>query len=245
MWTWGVWHWSCSVCNVTKCNAMCFCHKTLARDTSGARDTVSLLRPRQATKSSSQGLSLMRRKSRFWTCQNCMWYIFFFLLGKMNVWSLLFRFWTKVKLCCQEFGEVGRVTTGDKEWADSRSGDWRLAHSECGDPDVWWWRRWRASPGHWSPRTWWPGLSITSIYNQPGLTLSQAEKFDSRVDRAFILHCIGIVFNMRGCVNSDQGTCCNCIASSVNILGNINKKGWTKWFSPSSISVFIIIMTLV
>ena len=56
---------------------------------------------------------------------------FFFLLGKMNVWSLLFRFWTKVKLCCQEFGEVGQVTTGDKEGADSRSGDWRLAHSEC------------------------------------------------------------------------------------------------------------------
>ena len=242
MWTWGVWHWSCSVCNVTKCNAMCFCHKTLARDTSGARDTVSLLRPRQATKSSSQGLSLMRRKSRFWTCQNCMIHTFF------PAWKNECMV-TPVPILDEGetlLSRVWRSWASDHWWQGvSRLEIWRLAHGECGDPDVWWWRRWRASPGHWSPRTWWPGLSITSIYNQPGLTLSQAEKFDSRVDRAFILHCIGIVFNMRGCVNSDQGTCCNCIASSVNILGNINKKGWTKWFSPSSISVFIIIMTLV
>ena len=41
-----------------------------------------------------------------------------------------------------------------------RSEDWLVAD----DPDVWWWRRWRAWPGHWSPGT--HGITLQTIYNQ-------------------------------------------------------------------------------
>ena len=108
-----------------------------------------------------------------------------------------------------------------------RSGDWLVAD----DPDVWWWRRWRAWPGHWSPGT--HGITLQTIYNQSDWEKrkvwprhlqfnSMHYNYHERL-REFWEKLLVVTFTLR----------------------NINIKGWTKWFSPSSVSVLIIIMTLV
>ena len=140
--------------------------------------------------------------------------------------------WAVCETCETLLPRVGWCwASGDHWWHGKEWADLRDLETGSDDPDVWWWRRWRAWPGHWSPGT--HGITLQTIYNQSDW---EKRKVGPRHLQFNLMH-----YNYHERLREFWEK----LLLVTFTLRNINMKGWTKWFSPSSVSVLIIIMTLV